>query len=259
MTALITGASSGIGRDMARYLASLGWDIILTARSKAELYKLKAELKQKYNNKVAVIPLDLSEEKAPFKLYNTCKNKKINMLINNAGYGVFGNFTKTSLDSELEMLKVNIRAVHILTKLFLTDFKRRNEGIILNTSSASGFMPGPLFSSYYASKSYILNLTLAIHEELKREKSSVKISVLCPGPVETNFNNRAGVVFDIKPASSEYVAKYGIDNALRGTPLIIPTLRMKICVFASRITPYILLNKITYNIQHKKQKSGKFE
>ncbi|NLK71158.1 MAG: SDR family oxidoreductase [Clostridiales bacterium] len=253
MTALITGASSGIGRDMARYLGSMGWNLILTARNKAELYKLKDELKQKYNNKVAVIPLDLAEEKAPFKLYHTCKNKKIDMLINNAGFGVFGNFTKTSLDSELEMLKVNIRAVHILTKLFLTDFKRRNHGIILNTSSSAGFMPGPLFSSYYASKSYILNLTLAIHEELRREKSNVKICVLCPGPVETNFNNRAGVRFDVKPASSECVAKYGIDNALKGNPLIIPTLKMKICVLASRITPYNILNSITYNIQHKKQ------
>ena len=259
MTALITGASSGIGRDMARYLGRLGWDLILTARSKSRLYKLKSELKQKYNNKVAVIPLDLSEEKSPFMLYHTCKNKRIDMIINNAGYGVFGNFTETSLDSELEMIKVNIRATHILTKLFLTDFKRRNDGIILNTSSISGFMPGPLFSSYYASKSYILNLTLAIHEELKREKSNVKISVLCPGPVETNFNNRAGVKFDIKPASSEYVAKYAIDNALKGNPLIIPTLKMKICVYASKITPYILLNKITYNIQHRKQKTGKFK
>ncbi len=144
MKALITGASSGIGRDMARYLSSLGWELVLTARNISSLRKLSAELK----TKTEIIPLDLADEKSVFELYKRCSGKNIDLLINNAGYGIFGEFDKTSLKDELDMINVNIKAVHILTKLFLKDFKRKNRGRILNVASSAGFMTGPLLSSY---------------------------------------------------------------------------------------------------------------
>ncbi|MGN0614589.1 MAG: SDR family NAD(P)-dependent oxidoreductase [Porcipelethomonas sp.] len=248
MKALITGASSGIGRDMARYLSEKGYDLILTARNTGRLEALKKELK----TDVEIIYCDLSQENAPFELYRKCRRKGVDFLINNAGYGIFGEFDKTDIRDELDMLNVNIRALHILTKLFLRDFKRKNRGRILNVASSAGFMTGPLMSSYYASKNYVVRLSLAVYEELRRCRSNVKISVFCPGPVDTNFNNRAGVKFSISPISSEYAAHYAIDKALEGRAVIIPTAMMKLGVVASRLVPVKLLGSITAEIQHRK-------
>lgn len=250
MKVLITGASSGIGRDMARYLSAKGFDLVLTGRRTEELEKLKRELKAD----VDIICCDLSEENAPYELYQKCKNKGIDILINNAGYGIFGEFHETDLSDELDMLNVNIRAVHILTKLFLKDFRKRNRGGILNVASSAGFMTGPLMSSYYASKNYVVRLSLAIYEELRRSRSRVRIGVFCPGPVETNFNNRAGVNFSVAPVSSEYAARYAIDKFFSGKTLIIPTAMMKIGVVASRLVPLKMLGAITCDIQHRKHK-----
>lgn len=250
MKALITGASSGIGRDMARYLSSLGWELILTARNEENLTKLRNELK----TNAQIIPLDLADEKSVFELYDRCKGQSIDLLVNNAGYGIFGEFDKTDLQDELDLINVNIKAVHILTKLFLRDFKSRNSGHILNVASSAGFMSGPLLSSYYASKNYVVRLSLAIYEELRRSRSKVKISIFCPGPVETNFNNRAGVKFSIKPISSEFAAKYAIDKCLSGKTIIIPSLDMKLGIFGTRFVPHKLLSAIAYNIQQKKLK-----
>lgn len=250
MKALITGASSGIGRDMARYLSSLGWELIITARNKESLTKLKNELK----TNVQIIPLDLADEKSVFELYNRCQGQSIDLLVNNAGYGIFGEFDKTDLQDELDLINVNIKAVHILTKLFLRDFKKRNSGHILNVASSAGFMTGPLLSSYYASKNYVVRLSLAVYEELRRSRSKVKISIFCPGPVETNFNSRAGVSFSVKPISSEFAAKYAIDKCLSGKTIIIPSLDMKLGIFGTRLVPQKILSAITYNIQHKKFK-----
>lgn len=250
MKALITGASSGIGRDMARYLSSLGWELILTARNEENLTKLRDELK----TNAQIIPLDLADEKSVFELYNRCKGQSIDLLVNNAGYGIFGEFDKTDLQDELDLINVNIKAVHILTKLFLHDFKSRNSGHILNVASSAGFMTGPLLSSYYASKNYVVRLSLAIHEELRRSRSKVKISIFCPGPVETNFNNRAGVRFSVKPISSEFAAKYAIAKCLAGKTIIIPSLDMKLGIFGTRFVPHKMLSAIAYNIQKKKLK-----
>lgn len=248
MKVLITGASSGIGRDMARYLAQKNFDLVLTARDTNKLNELKKELK----TNVEIIYSDLSRDEAPFELYRKCRSKNIDFLINNAGYGIFGEFDKINLKDELDMLNVNIRAVHILTKLFLKDFKRRNRGLILNVASSAGFMTGPLMSSYYASKNYVTRLSLAIHEELRRTGSRVKICLFCPGPVNTNFNNRAGVKFSVPPISSEYAAEYAVEKALEGETVIIPTKMMKLGVWASKLVPVKMLGAITYNIQHKK-------
>ena len=250
MKALITGATSGIGMSMAKYLCSMGWELVLTGRNKSALENLKSEL----NTNVYIIPSDLSEKEEVFKVYHYCKLHDIDMLINNAGYGIFGRFDETDIEDELNMLNVNITALHILTKLFLRDFKKKNRGIILNVASSAGFMTGPLLSSYYASKNYVVRLSLAIAQELKKAKSKVRISIFCPGPVDTNFNNRAGVVFSVKPISADFAAKYAIDNALSGRTVIIPTFKMKLGVLGAKLAPEKILSSVTYTIQKKKLK-----
>lgn len=177
--------------------------------------------------------------------------------VNNAGFGVFGKFSETALQEELELLQVNVRALHILTKLFLRDFKKRNFGKILNVASSAGFLTGPLFSSYYASKNYVVRLSLAIAEELRREKSRVTISILCPGPVDTGFNDRAGVQFRVKALTPEAVAKEAVFGLLTGKLLIIPGLMMRVGVAASKLVPEKLLSRILYHVQAAKQPEHK--
>ena len=208
MKALITGASSGIGLDMARYLATMKCELILVARDKEKLEKIQESLP----TKVTIIVADLSNEQKVKELYVLTKNEKIDILINNAGFGVFGNFTETDLNKELEMIDTNIKALHLLTKSFLKDMEKNNYGYILNVASSAAFQPGPLMATYYATKSYVYQLSEAIYYEQKKKQSNVHISVLCPGPVATNFNNVAGVKFGVKPLKSTYVAKYAIDQ-----------------------------------------------
>lgn len=248
MKALITGSTSGIGQSIARKLSQKGWELILTGRNEQVLRKMQAEL----GTKTEIIAAELADKNEVFKVYNFCKGKSVDMLVNNAGYGVFGKFDETNLKDELDMINVNITALHILTKLFLCDFKRRNSGIILNVASSAGFMTGPLLSSYYASKNYVVRLSLAIAEELRRDRSKVSITILCPGPVDTNFNNRAGVSFSVKPISADFAAEYAIEKALAGKLIAIPTLSMKAGIFCSRFVPHKLLSSITYNIQKSK-------
>ena len=152
----------------------------------------------------------------------------------------------------MNLINTNITAVHTLTKLFLKDMVAKNKGRILNVASIAGFAPGPLMAAYYSSKAYVLRLTESIYEELRREKSNVKVSVLCPGPVATNFNNVANVHFSIKALSSEYVAKYGIDKALKGKPVIVPGFKIKVLRFLSKISPDKLSMKLVYINQTKK-------
>lgn len=251
MKALITGASSGIGTDMARYLSNeLGIDLILVARREDRLKKLKNELK----TDVEVIQADLSDIKNVEKLYKQVKSKNIDILINNAGFGLFGEFHETDLDKELNMIDLNIRAVHYLTKMFLKDFIDKDSGYILNVASSAGFMAGPKLSTYYATKNYVLRLSQAIYEEIKRKRRNVHISVLCPGPVDTEFNKIADGEFHTKSATSEYVAKYAIDKMFKNKLVIIPTLKMKLAIFMTRLVPMKLLLHITYNIQDRKTK-----
>lgn len=246
MKAIITGGSSGIGRDMAYYLSNMGYDLILVGRNKDKLNEVKNNIK----NKVKIYDMDLSKEDNVYKLYNEIKNEDIDILINNAGFGLFGNFIDTSLDRELEMINLNIISLHILTKLFLIDFVKKNKGYILNVASSAGFMAGPKLSTYYSTKNYVLKQNLAIYEELRHMNTNVKISVLCPGPVETNFNKVAGESFNTKSATSEYVARYAIDKMFKNKLIIIPTLRMKLAIFTTRFIPTKLLLKINYNIQN---------
>lgn len=248
MKALVTGASSGIGRDMARYLASLGYTVYAVGRDERKLSDLKNEL----GEKIQVIIKDLSVKENSISLYEELKMENIDLVVNNAGFGVFGEFVDTDLEKEISLINTNITAVHILTKLFLKDMLRENKGKILNVASIAGFAPGPLMGAYYASKAYVLRLTESVYEELKKKKSDVTISALCPGPVDTNFNNVANVKFSIKALPSEYVAKYGIDKALKGKLIIVPGIIPKLCRFFSKITPDKLSMKVVYANQTKK-------
>ena len=248
MKALITGASSGIGRDMARYLSGLGYDLVIVARRENLLKELKNELKT--NIEVEVV--DVSIKESCVALYE--RHKDIDLLINNAGFGVFGEFTETDLDKELSLIDTNIKATHILTKLYVKNMKEKNRGRILNVTSIAGFMTGPLMSAYYASKNYVVELSSAINKELKKDDSEVRISILCPGPVETNFNNVAGVKFAVKALSSEYVAKYAIDKTLKGKEIIIPGTLIKILYFLNKLSPRAIATDIAYHSQKKKKK-----
>ena len=248
MKALITGASSGIGRDMARYLSQLGYDLIIVARNKEALEELKMELK----TNVEVIAMDLSESENCYKLYEQAND--IDILINNAGFGEFGNFVDTNLDKEISMIQTNIIALQILTKLYLKDMVEKDNGHIMNVASIAGFMPGPLMATYYASKNYVVSLTRAIKKELKKKKSNVKLSLLCPGPINTNFNNVANVKFKAKGLSSQYVAKYAVDKMLKNKFMIIPGWKIKCTKFLAKILPTALLEEFCYHIQVAKNK-----
>ena len=215
MKALITGASSGIGRDIARELSKKGYDLILVARDIDKLNELQSELKTNSD----VVCMDVS---------------------------------KADIEKELQMINTNIVGYHVLTKLYLQDMKKKNSGKILNVASIAGFMPGPLMATYYSTKAYVVRISEAIREELRREKSNVQISILCPGPVNTNFNKVADVQFVLKGLSSEYVAKYAIEKLFKGKFYIVPGWKIRLARFGAKIAPNNLVAKICYNMQRRK-------
>lgn len=248
MKALVTGASSGIGEQIAYALSSRGYDLILVATDLKKLSKVASNCK----TDTKLILCDLRHEDHVKDLYNEVKDDDIDILVNNAGFGLFGEFDETDLKRELEMINVNIKAVHILTKLFLKDFIKKDSGYILNVASSAGFMAGPKLSTYYATKNYVLRLTEAIYEELKVKKSNVHISALCPGPVNTNFNKVAKGTFNTKGLSSEYVGEYAVKKMFKNKLVIIPGTSIKLAIFASRFIPTKMMLKYIYNFQDKK-------
>lgn len=249
MIALITGASSGIGEEFAGQLAEMGFNLILIARRKDRLICLKKELQKKYDVKIKLLSYDLTEEAQCRALYEEVKNLNIDIVINNAGFGLFGRFTDTSLERELEMIDLNIKAVHILTKLFVKDFRRRNYGYILNVASIAGYLAGPLMATYYASKNYVLQLTKAVNEELKRDKTNVYVGALCPGPVKTEFNQVAGAEFALSGASPYKVVKYSLRQMFAGKTIIIPGNEIRALAFLSKAVPSRLMLWLTYFAQ----------
>lgn len=251
MKALITGASSGIGADMARVLNAEGIDLILVARRGKKLEKLKKEL----SVDVKIIEMDISSTYNCMDLYNKVKKEDIDILINNAGFGICNNFSDIKIDKELDMIDLNIKSLQTLTKLFLKDFKKKDQGYILNVASSAGFVPGPLMASYYATKAYVLNFTQAIYQELKQDESNVSVSVLCPGPVNTEFNKVAKVKFNMKAMDSLTVAKYAIKNMFDEKLIIIPGIKIKLAIILSKFVPRKILLKIVYKIQERKIKS----
>ena len=249
MKALITGASSGLGLDMAKYLATKDCELILVSRNKEKLEKIQELLP----TKTTIIVADLSNEQRVKDLYVIAKKENIDILINNAGLGDFGFLTDTDLNKDLELINTNIKAVHILTKYLVKDMEKRDtDTYIMNVSSSAAFQPGPLMSTYYATKSYVYQLTEALYYEEKKKKTNVHVSVLCPGPVDTNFNNVAGVHFSVKPMKSNEVAKYAVDQMFKNKMLIIPGFKMKCAKFFSRFISDKCLLRMIYKIQKKK-------
>lgn len=248
MKALITGASSGIGLAIADELFDMGCSLVLVARDADKLN----ELKKKYGRKAKIVEMDLSSTYNCMELYEQCKNDKIDVVINNAGFGDCGFFDETDLNKELNMIDVNIKAVHTITKLFLNDFAKHNRGFILNVASIAAFAPGPLMATYYATKTYVLNLTESIAKELELQKSNVYIGCLCPGPVNTNFDKRAGVTFSMKGMSKEKVAKYAVKEMFKKKQIIIPGLKTKLGYKATKMLSDEKLSKFIFNGQKKK-------
>lgn len=251
MYALITGASSGIGYQMALDLANKGYDIIAVARREERLLKLRDEIK---NQEVIIYPCDVSVKENCYKLVEDLASYDIEVFINNAGFGHFGEFTKDTVEKDVEMIETNVTALTILFNLMLDKFKEKNKGYILNVASAAAFTTGPLLGVYYATKSYVYKLTLSTYEELRRKKSKVRICVLCPGPVKTEFDKVADVNFTLKAQTKEYVSKYAIKKMLKHKLIIIPSRLIRIGKFFSRFLSEKMLAKIGYNFQKGKKK-----
>lgn len=249
MKALITGASSGIGKEIALYLNSLGYDLYVVARNKKKLDKIFNTVK----GNITTIEKDLSKEEYVYELYEDLKDKNIDILVNNAGFGDAGDFISTSLDKELEMINLNIKAYHILTKLFLKDFTCKNYGRVLNISSMAGFMPGPYMATYYATKCYITKLSLSIYEELRQMNSNVKISIFTPGPVKTKFSNRAKVHFNFKSIDAKKAARIAVDGMFEDKLVIIPN-NMKLNYILVKLLPIKVLLYINSMIQERASK-----
>ena len=245
--ALITGASSGIGRDIAKELSKKGYDVILVARNEEKLKEVANEI----DTNVKIIPMDISIVDNCKKLYEMVKD--IDILVNNAGFGVFGKFINTDLDKEVQLINTNVTAVHVLTKLFLKIMVEKDSGYILNVSSIAGHLPGPLMAAYYSSKHYVYILSESINEELKKNNSKVRVGTLNPGPVRTNFNKVANVKFDLKSLSSDYVARYTVSKMLKGKTDITPGASIKVLRFLGKIAPTNIASKVVYRTQKKRE------
>ena len=249
MKALVTGASSGIGREIALYLSRLGYDLYVVSRDKKKLEKIFQGCK----GKVTSIELDLRDSDCCYQLYQLFHGKNIDILVNNAGFGDCGNFTETDLEKEFDMIDLNIRAYHILMKLFLRDFVKRGYGRILNIGSMAGVMPGPYMATYYATKAYIVNLSLAVAEELKLDDSKVKLSVFCPGPVKTEFSKVANVHFKIGSLIALEAARCAVDGMFLNQMLIIPN-NMRVSYVLVKVAPKSLVLRVNAMIQERVSK-----
>ena len=249
MRALVTGASSGIGYSIARYLSNIGYDLIVVARREDCLKNLKKECK----TNVEIIVLDLSIIANMYKLYELTADYDIDIVVNNAGVGLYGEFYDIDCSKEISMINLNVIATDLITKLYLKDMVKKNKGKILNVSSMIGFMPGPLMSSYYASKAYITSMSRAINTELKMKNINVSVSTLCAGAVDTNFNSDLGISFFIPPSNSEEVAKYSVNKLLRNKEVIIPGTINKIIYFLNKIIPISFSKYFVYATQNGKR------
>ena len=253
--AVITGASSGLGVDFSIELAKLGYNLVIVARRENKLNELKEKILNEINKDldIIVLPLDLSVTESCKKLTDFVNELDVEILINNAGFGNCEKFIYTPLSKELEMINVNITTLHILTKKFLAKMVNIDSGFILNVSSSAGLTPaGPYMSTYYATKSYVSSLTRGINYELKEQHSNVYIGILCPGPVDTEFNKVANVKFGLNGITSSYCVKYTIKKMLKKKTVIIPTFKMKFAVVFGRFIPQKLLIKILAKQQKKK-------
>jgi short-subunit dehydrogenase len=248
-TALVTGGSGGIGLELAKVLARNGFDLVLVARNRDNLEAAAGQLEGKFDVKAHVFAADLRRREAPEAIYEFLVNENIpiEVLVNNAGFGLGGEFSETEMQRELEMIQVNIAALTHLTKLFLAPMIRRRSGRVLKVASTAAFQPGPLMAVYYATKAYVLSFSEALAEELRN--SNVTVTALCPGPTHTDFADTAElstsrIVNTFGVADAADVAQYGYDAMMHGKRLAIPGLKNKILAQANRIAPRALSAKI---------------
>lgn len=245
--AVITGASSGIGAEFARRLSKMGYPLVLIARREEELKKLAATCQ----TKCEILTADLSREEECYRVFYELSDKKIAILINNAGFGDCGVFTENDLQKEVNMVSVNCKAVHILMKLMLK--KMGNSGYILNVASSAGLLPaGPYMATYYATKAYVTSLTRAVAHELKEKNSGIYVGCLCPGPVDTEFNKHANVKFALPGISAKECVSYALSKMAKREVVIIPTFRMRFVLTFSRFLPQNLVVQMTARQQKKK-------
>ena len=253
-TALITGASSGIGLDLARLMAAR-FDLIVTARNQTELAKLARELETQHGSRVHVIPADLARSEAPKEILAEVERRglTIDALINNAGFGAYGEFSQSDLLSDLGMIEVNIAALTALTRLALPGMVERRRGRIMNVASTAGFQPGPLMSVYYATKAYVIMFSEGIANELKG--SGVTVTCLCPGPTATQFAERANMqksrLFKLGAMTAMEVAKAGYEGMMAGKGLVIPGIMNKTLAFSVRFSPRKMVTAISRRLQER--------
>ncbi|SFF82816.1 hypothetical protein SAMN04488025_10638 [Planifilum fulgidum] len=252
-TVLITGASTGIGAELAKRFAEGGFDLILVARNRDKLERLAEEAGRRFGVSVRVVVKDLSEPAACGELIRELEEAgiEVHVLVNNAGIGVYGPFAETDWEREREMIRLNIEALTRLTKAFLPGMLRRGEGKILNVASTAAFQPGPLMSVYYASKAYVLSFTEAIAEEVRG--TGVTVTALCPGPTRTEFGSRAGFgtsrLFQRGEMDAETVAREGFRGLMSGRRVAIPGLSNRLLVGSVRFLPRGLITRIMKRIQ----------
>lgn len=256
-TALITGASSGIGYEMTQILAADGWDVVVAGRNTESLEKLRAKVTEKNSYITAyAVEADLSVDGAAQKLYADVKALGVNVdfLINCAGLGDFGPFAECDLKKQETQIHVNDLALTALTRLFLPEMIARGKGRILNVASIAAFQPGPLMSVYYATKAYVQSFTEALAVELRG--TGVKVSVVCPGPVDTPFLKIAGqtgqnMFKKSACVSAEYVASYGLKRAMKDKVVIVVGIGPKLLIFFERLLPRSVVRRVVYMIQKK--------
>lgn len=246
--ALVTGASAGIGRALAREFAAGGHDLVVVARREEQLAELAEELRTNHGIVVHAIPMDLAEPGAARELYDAVaeRNVRIDALVNNVGVAAYGRFHETDLDRELAQIRLNVELPMHLTKLYLPEMVERDEGIVLNVASMAAFFPGPRMAGYYASKAYLLQLSEALATELRG--TGVSVTTLCPGPVRTEFQERAGMEDTLVGSryihSIEDVAKAGYRGAMKGRLVVVPGIGMRILSFLARLSPRWLQRRI---------------
>lgn len=256
-TALVTGASSGIGRELAKLLARDGYNLVLVARNKEALNRLAVEIKTQNNLTITIIPMDLSDSRAPREVYDGTIRARIaiDILVNDAGFGSFGFFADTSLETEMRLIEVNIAALTALTKLFVGDMKARKLGRIMNVASTAAFWPGPLMAVYYASKAYVLSFSEALANEL--QGTGITVTALCPGPTRTEFQRRAGMeksglMQRIGTMDAETVARAGYRGLMRGKIVVVPGFINKITAWLPSLVPRGIATAIIRRMQNER-------
>ena len=247
-TALITGASSGIGLELARLFAADDSNLVLVARREDRLRALADELKSEFGADVFILPKDLSEKNAPKEIFDALQkeNIQIDVVVNNAGFGTRGAVAEIDTDTQIDMIQVNVVALTHLTRLFLPGIIERGRGGILNVGSLAGFQPGPNLAVYYATKAYVLSFTEALSEEIKNP--DIKITCLAPGPVRTEFGSKSdlddSLLFKLSLMDAEPVVKAGYEGFRKGKVIVLPGIKQKIIPFLLRFTPRFLVRKI---------------